>query len=92
MSTSSSPYHQYLDSAGQRLDRYIADIQKGFAVIVVSGTSMTSILTKLLWQSSVCSSPHLEQESERHKALWRMRRIACLPQALLGAGGRVTER
>lgn len=37
VSNSSSPYHQYLDSAGQRLERYIADIHKGFAVIVVSG-------------------------------------------------------
>ena len=37
VSNSSSPYHQYLDSAGQRLERYIADIQKGFAVIIVSG-------------------------------------------------------
>jgi len=37
VSNSSSPYHKYLDGAGQRLERYIADIQKGFAVIVVSG-------------------------------------------------------
>ena len=37
VSNSSSPYYNYLNGAGQRLERHTADIQKGFAVIIVSG-------------------------------------------------------
>ena len=71
MSTSSSPYQQYLDSAGQRLERYIADIQKGFAVIIVSGAPVASS------PQASAAALHLflatsEQGSERHRALRRV--------------------
>ena len=37
VSNTSSPYYSYLNGVGQRLERHIADIHKGFAVIIVSG-------------------------------------------------------
>ena len=43
VSNSSSPYYNYLNGAGQRLERHIADIQKGFAVIIVSGTDPVAL-------------------------------------------------
>ena len=43
VSNTSSPYYNYLNGAGQRLERHTADIQKGFAVIVVSGTESVAL-------------------------------------------------
>ena len=84
MSTSSSPYHQYLDSAGQRLDRYIADIQKGFAVIVVAGAPV-ALIPKLLQQFLECLSPHLNKRPSGARVYGAVITLPASPQALLWA-------
>ena len=71
VSTSSSPYHQYLDSAGQRLDRCIADIQKGFAVIVVSGAPVASV-PKLPGQFHAYCSESQKKRARGKKVLSRV--------------------
>lgn len=39
-SNSTLPLSKYLNMSAQRLQRYIADIQKGFVIIVVAGKDM----------------------------------------------------
>lgn len=62
-SNSTTSVNKYFDSSSQRLQRYIADIQKGFVIIVVAGVFRTLSPLSAISDSGICTIVPYEPNS-----------------------------